>query len=61
MNNFSLSLYAFHLRHSLTELPGEVVQDANLLWENLVTVGENLPEEGRGQKAEGGRSYKGNK
>ncbi|GAX35506.1 hypothetical protein [Nodularia sp. NIES-3585] len=41
MKNFSLSLYAFHLRHTLTELPGDVVVDANLLWENLVKVGEN--------------------
>ncbi len=41
MKNFSLSLYAFHLRHTLTELPGEVVTDANLLWENLVKVGES--------------------
>ncbi|MEH1840136.1 MAG: hypothetical protein V7L20_15540 [Nostoc sp.] len=40
MKNFSLSLYAFHLRHTLTELPGEVVADAKLLWENLVKVGE---------------------
>ncbi|MCC5667748.1 hypothetical protein LC653_28685 [Nostoc sp. CHAB 5784] len=40
MNNFSLSLYAFHLHHTLTELPSEVVADANLLWENLVKVGE---------------------
>ncbi|MFN6564185.1 MAG: hypothetical protein RMY28_030945 [Nostoc sp. ChiSLP01] len=40
MKNFSLSLYAFHLRHTLTELPGEVVVDASLLWENLVKVGE---------------------
>ncbi|UKP00424.1 hypothetical protein [Nostoc sp. UHCC 0870] len=41
MKNFSLSLYAFHLRHTLTNLPGEVVTDANLLWENLVKVGVN--------------------
>lgn len=41
MKNFSLSLYVFHLRHTLTELPGEVVADANLLWENLVKVGES--------------------
>ncbi|OUL20364.1 hypothetical protein [Nostoc sp. 106C] len=41
MKNFSLSLYAFHLRHTLTELPDEVVTDANLLWENLAKVGEN--------------------
>ncbi|MEH2300200.1 MAG: hypothetical protein V7K88_14615 [Nostoc sp.] len=42
MKNFSLSLYAFHLHHTLSELPGEVVADANLLWENLVKVGEGL-------------------
>ncbi|MCF4965824.1 hypothetical protein [Nostoc sp. CMAA1605] len=40
MKNFSLSLYAFHLCHTFTELPGEVVADAKLLWENLVKVGE---------------------
>ncbi len=44
MKNFSLSLYAFHLRDTLTELPGEVVADANILWKNLVKVGEtSLP------------------
>ncbi|WP_427161297.1 hypothetical protein ACQFX9_06845 [Aliinostoc sp. HNIBRCY26] len=41
MKNFSLSLYAFHLRHTLTHLPDEVVADAHLLWENLVKLGEN--------------------
>ncbi|MHC5761616.1 hypothetical protein [Nostoc sp.] len=41
MKNFSLSLYAFHLRHSFTHLPGEVVADAHLLWDNLVKLGEN--------------------
>ncbi|WZI66321.1 MAG: hypothetical protein HEQ35_20485 [Gloeotrichia echinulata IR180] len=41
MKNFSLTLYAFHLRHTLTEVPGEAVTDANLLWENLVKIGEN--------------------
>ncbi|MEH1836326.1 MAG: hypothetical protein V7L29_30805 [Nostoc sp.] len=40
MKNFSLSLYAFHLRNTLTELPDEVVPCANLLWKNLVKVGE---------------------
>ena len=40
VKNFTLSLYAFHLRHTLAEFPGEVVADANLLWENLVKVGE---------------------
>lgn len=42
MKNFSLSLYAFHLHHTLTELPGEVDADANLLWENLVKLGETV-------------------
>ncbi|WYL95863.1 MAG: hypothetical protein HEQ35_20435 [Gloeotrichia echinulata IR180] len=40
MNNFTLSLYAYHLHHTLTELLGEVVADANLLWENLANLGE---------------------
>ncbi|MDZ8078209.1 MAG: hypothetical protein RMX35_03720 [Nostoc sp. DcaGUA01] len=40
MKNFSLSLYAFHLCHTFTDLPGEVAANANLLWENLVKVGE---------------------
>jgi hypothetical protein len=41
VKNFSLSLYAFHLRHTLTHLPDEVVADAHLLWENLAKLGEN--------------------
>ena len=40
MKNFSISLYAFHLRHTLTDAPGEVATYANLLWENLVKLGE---------------------
>jgi hypothetical protein len=40
VKNFSLSLYAFHLCHTFTDLPGEVAADANLLWENLVKIGE---------------------
>ncbi len=40
MKNFTISLYAFHLRHTLTDAPGEVATDANLLWENLVKLGE---------------------
>ncbi|MBL1199825.1 MAG: hypothetical protein FWK04_12250 [Nostoc sp. GBBB01] len=40
MKNFNLSLYAFHLCHTFTDLPGEVVKDADILWENLVKVGE---------------------
>lgn len=42
MRNFSLSLYAFHQRHILTNAPDEVVADANLLWENLAKLGEGL-------------------
>lgn len=41
MKNFTISLYAFHLRHTLSDDPDDVVEDANLLWENLVKVGEN--------------------
>ncbi|MBW4630487.1 MAG: hypothetical protein KME30_00885 [Iphinoe sp. HA4291-MV1] len=41
MKNFTISLYAFHLRHTLTDAPGEVVVDANLLWENLAKLGEH--------------------
>jgi len=44
VKNFSITLYAFHLHHTLTELPGQVVTGANLLWENLVKLGEtSLP------------------
>ncbi|BAZ23717.1 hypothetical protein NIES4073_46060 [Kalymmatonema gypsitolerans NIES-4073] len=39
VKNFTISLYAFHLRHTLTYSP-EVVADANLLWENLAKLGE---------------------
>ncbi|WP_207714024.1 hypothetical protein [Scytonema sp. UIC 10036] len=40
MKNFTISLYAFHLRHSLTDSPDEVDANANLLWENLAQLGE---------------------
>ncbi|MDJ0532597.1 MAG: hypothetical protein QNJ70_08890 [Xenococcaceae cyanobacterium MO_207.B15] len=44
MNNFTISLYAFHLHHTLTDAPNEVDTDANLLWENLAQLGEgSLP------------------
>jgi hypothetical protein len=44
VKNFSLSLYAFHLHHTLSEAPDEVDADASLLWENLVKLGEtSLP------------------
>ena len=41
MKNFTISLYAFHLRHTLTDAPDEVDADANLLWENLAKMGES--------------------
>jgi hypothetical protein len=40
MKNFTLSLYAFHLRHTLTHAPGEVVDNAEDLWKNLVKLGK---------------------
>ena len=44
MKNFTITLYAFHLRHTLTDAPDEVDADANLLWENLAKLGEaSLP------------------
>jgi hypothetical protein len=39
VRNFSLSLYAFHLRQILIDAPDRVTIDAPLLWENLVKVG----------------------
>ncbi|RCJ21663.1 hypothetical protein A6S26_23080 [Nostoc sp. ATCC 43529] len=41
MKNFSLSLYAFHLRHTLTDGASKVDENANLLWENLAQLGKN--------------------
>jgi hypothetical protein len=44
VKNFTISLYAFHLRHTLTDAPNEVDANANLLWENLAKLGTvNLP------------------
>lgn len=40
IKNFSLSLYAFHLCHTLTDAPGEATENASLLWENLSQLGE---------------------
>jgi hypothetical protein len=40
VKKFSLTLYAFHLHHTLSEVPGDVDADASLLWENLVKLGE---------------------
>ncbi|MEG4171470.1 MULTISPECIES: hypothetical protein [unclassified Microcoleus] len=39
MKNFTISLYAFHLRHTLTDAPNEVDPEAKLLWENLAQLG----------------------
>ena len=41
MKNFTISLYAFHLRHTFTDAPDEVDPDANRLWENLAKLGES--------------------
>jgi len=44
VHNFTISLYAFHLHHTLTDAPHQVVSDANLLWENLANLGRgSLP------------------
>jgi hypothetical protein len=39
MKNLSLSLYAFHLRQTLTDAPDRVADDAALLWDNLTNLG----------------------
>ena len=41
MRNFTISLYAFHLRHTLTDNPDEVKADADLLWNNIAKLGKN--------------------
>ena len=41
MKNFTISLYAFHLRHTFTDAPDDVAADAKLLWENLAKLGES--------------------
>lgn len=41
MKNFTISLYAFHLRHTLTDNPDEVNADADLLWKNIAKLGED--------------------
>ncbi|MDJ0674864.1 MAG: hypothetical protein QNJ36_05720 [Calothrix sp. MO_167.B42] len=41
VKNFTISLYAFHLRHTFTDAADEVDPDANLLWENLAKLGES--------------------
>ncbi|QSV63927.1 MAG: hypothetical protein HEQ26_15380 [Dolichospermum sp. DL01] len=39
MKNFSLTLYAFHLRHTLAHTPDQVLENAHLLWDNLSKLG----------------------
>lgn len=41
MRNFSISLYAFHLCHTLTDAPGEAAPDASVLWDNLTNLGKD--------------------
>ena len=43
LKNFTVTLYSFHLRHTLTNAPDQVDKDANLLWENLIKLSEFLP------------------
>ena len=42
MKNLYITLYAFHLCHTLTDAPGQVTEDASLLWENLTQLGNNV-------------------
>lgn len=42
VNHPSLTLYAFHLRHSLAEGLEQVREDAAHLWEQCVQLGEDL-------------------
>jgi hypothetical protein len=42
VKNFTISLYAFHLRHTLTYSPDKADANANLLWENLAQLGDGL-------------------
>ena len=39
MKNFSITLYAFHLRHTLAHTPDQVLENANLLWDKLTKIG----------------------
>lgn len=43
MKNFILSLYAFHLRHTLIDAPDEVTADASQIWNKLVSLPFPLP------------------
>ena len=39
MKNFSITLYAFHLRHTLAHTPDQVLENADLLWDKLTKIG----------------------
>jgi len=39
VKNFSITLYAFHLRHTLAQTPDQVVKESSLLWDNLADMG----------------------
>ncbi|QYX30933.1 hypothetical protein [Sphaerospermopsis torques-reginae] len=39
MKNFSITVYPFHLRHTLAHTPDQVVKDADLLWDKLTKIG----------------------
>ncbi|MBD2136985.1 hypothetical protein H6F32_05150 [Anabaena sp. FACHB-1237] len=39
MKNFSLTLYAFHLRHTFAHTPDQVVEKSSLIWDNLADIG----------------------
>lgn len=41
MRNFALSLYAFHLCQTLTDAADSVLPGADLLWENLIKLGNS--------------------
>jgi hypothetical protein len=39
VKNFSITLHAFHLRHTLAHTPDQVLENAHLLWDNLSNLG----------------------
>lgn len=43
MRNFSLSIYTFHLRQTLADPLDRVSTKAELIWENLIAISQDLP------------------
>ena len=39
MQNFTITLYAFHLRHTLAQTPNQVLENAHFIWDNLTNLG----------------------